>query len=251
MQPSTSADALNQLSQYQGSLQTPQQAMDAANQQFGVSGAKQTATGLQGAIQNTTNLLNQVAPSVYGRTGNSLVTTAQASKQIDNASAPLQQTLTKQGTDYDNAEKNYEDLVGQSQDFTKNSLDAQNTKLGLLQNIYSDLYTKESDASKLAEQQREYDQSLADQKAARAATASASQGGLSGLSSLTTPSASSTSDPLKTRAASTVNDLLRQNGNIVQTTYNAIKKSASNGNTYDQLKLQLLNTIRPDLAKSK
>lgn len=153
--PTTSGDALTQLQQYQGSLQSPQQALDAAKGTLGVNAAQSTATGLQGAIQNTTNLLNQVAPSVYGRTGNSLVTTAQAGQQINNESAPLQQNLAKEGTDYSNAEDNYKNLLDEANTEATNTISGQNSKESALQGIYNDLYGKESDDAKLAEQERE------------------------------------------------------------------------------------------------
>lgn len=162
--PSTSADALAQLNQYSGTLQTPQAAMDAAKSSLGVNAAQSTATGLQGAIQNTTNLLNQVAPSTYGRTQNSLVTDAQADQQIANSSAPLQKTLDKEGTDYGNAEDSYKTLLGEADTEATNTISDQANREGYLQNIYSDLSAKEQNdianqlnQQKLAEQAREAD----------------------------------------------------------------------------------------------
>lgn len=253
--PATSQDALNQLTQYQGSLQSPQAALDAAKGSLGVAGAQSTATGLQGAIQNTTNLLGQVAPSVYGRTGNSLVTTAQAGQQIQNAEAPLNATLAKEGTDYGNAEQNYHDLLGQADTEAQNTLSDQSTREGYLQNIYNDLYGKETDASKLAEQQREFDQQL---QASKDASASSTAGlasllGGSSTSAATTPAAGGTLSGGKTsdQAASAVHSLLQTNDpNTIINTYNAIKSSAAKGNSYDAAKLQLLQQFAPGLFKN-
>jgi hypothetical protein len=190
-----SQQALQELQTYQGSLQTPQQAMDAANQTLGVTGAQNNVSGLRSAVQNTTSLLGQVAPNVYGRTQNSLVTSAQAGRQIQNESAPLQTTLGKETGDLNTAEDDYRTLVGQAQSQANNTLSAQNSKLGFLQNIYEDLYGKEKDAAALAEERRQFDADQAYKQAALKASSSSGSSGLSGLSSLLGSAGSSPATP--------------------------------------------------------
>lgn len=156
MNPTTSQQALTQLQGAQQAQQTPQQLTDAANTQFGVNGAQQQVTGLRSAIQNTTNLLNQVAPGVMGRTGNSLVTSAQANRIIQNEQAPISATLGKQTTDYTNAENDYKDLLGKAESSAQLNAAGQQQKMSYLQQLYSDLYGQEQDAAKSAEAQREF-----------------------------------------------------------------------------------------------
>jgi hypothetical protein len=194
MPAATSTDALKELQTYQQSLQTPEAAMQAANKQYGVDSAQQNVQGLRGAIQRTTGLLQQVAPSVYGRTQNSLVTNAQATRQIGNEQAPIQQNLQNLGGQYSTASEDYRDLTGKAQSQAANTLQAQNGQLSFLQSIYQNLAGQEQVAkeeayrqAQLAEQKRQFDASLAEQRAARAAAsrASANPGlDLGGLASL-------------------------------------------------------------------
>src|SRR5258708_9369943 len=108
----TSGQALQGMQNFAGSMLTPQAAADQANKQYGVDAAQGQVQGLRGAIQNTTDLLNKVAPSVMGRVGNSLVTDAQANRQITNEQAPLNTQLNTETTDYSNANTDYHAAVG-------------------------------------------------------------------------------------------------------------------------------------------
>lgn len=180
MNPTTSGQALTNLQQYQSGMQTPDQSLQNADQSLGVNQAQQQVSGLRGAIQNTTNLLNQVAPSVYGRTQNSLVTDAQATGQINNAEAPLNSQLNTENTNYSNANSDYTNLEQQAEAQASAEQTGQNNQLSALQNIYSDLYTQESNAAQQAEAEREFNA----QQATANAAASSDNGLGSELSSL-------------------------------------------------------------------
>src|ERR1039458_10219473 len=142
----TSQQALGGLQSFQGSMQSGSDMLKSDQQALGVPQAGQEVSGLRQAITNTTNLLNQVAPSVYGRTGGSLVTDAQATKQIGNEQAPLNTQLNKENTDAGNAATNYQDLLSQAT--TQANLDqtGQQNKLTGLEGIYNSLYGQEKDA---------------------------------------------------------------------------------------------------------
>lgn len=156
MGPTTSAGALQQLQQYQQSAKTPDQAFTEANQQFGVPAAQQTLTGLRGALQQTTNLLGNVAPSVMGRTQNSLVTDAQSNRIIGNEQQPIQQNLSKLGTSYGNAQEDFQTASGQANQRAQATLTGQQGQLSYLQNLYNSLVSQEQQAAQLAEQQRQF-----------------------------------------------------------------------------------------------
>lgn len=168
----TSAQALSNLQGFQKSEMSPQAAMDQSNQQMGVPQAQQQVTGLRGAINNTTNLLNQVAPSVYGRTANSLVTDAQATHMISNEQQPLNTQLNKEQTDYTNANSDYQNALSQSEARANAILSGQQNQESYLQNIYNDLAQKEQSDAQMAQQQRQFDATLAESRAARAAAGS-------------------------------------------------------------------------------
>lgn len=190
MPPATdSGTALKNLQGYQASIQTPQQVADSANKALGVDSAQANVQGLRGAIQRTTGLLNQVAPSVYGRTGNSLVTSAQATRQIGNESAPIAANLQSQSQDYGNAEQDYQTLLSKSQAQAAGTLQGQQGQLSFLQQIYQNLAQQEQ-AQKdeafrqatLAENKRQADLSASTARANAVSAASPSFGG--GLASL-------------------------------------------------------------------
>lgn len=161
--PTTSAQALTNLQQFQTGAKSPTDFLNQAQNQYNVSGAQQNVTGLQSAIQNTTNLLNNVAPSVMGRTGNSLVTSAQAGRQIQNEQAPINTNLQQQNTDLGNAQSAFTTANTQADTAANLGLQGQTNQQSYLQNIYNALYKQEQDAAasqleqqKLAEQAREF-----------------------------------------------------------------------------------------------
>lgn len=177
MNPTTSSDALNQLQTQESQSQNPNDILSSQKQQLGVDSAQQTVNGLQGAINNTTKLLQQVAPSVMGRTGNSLVTQGQATRQIENEQAPISTNLGNEETQYNQAGQNLNQLQSQAQQAASGIYQGQQDKIGYLQNIYNSLYGKEQDTAKQAAdaqaaavQQKQFEESLAAQKSAAAAS---------------------------------------------------------------------------------
>lgn len=154
MQPNSQA-ALAQLQQTQAQSQDPNTILSGQRQQLGVNAAQDTVTGLRGAINNTTNLLKQVAPSIMGRTANSLVTNAQATGQIANAQRPIAQNLSEQGTQYSEAEGNLNRLNQRAQEAASGIYAGQQDKLSYAQNLYNTLYQKERDAQAQADAERD------------------------------------------------------------------------------------------------
>jgi hypothetical protein len=149
--------------------------MAQANSQFGVGQAQQQVQGLRTSLQNTNNLLQQVAPSVMGRTANSLVTSAQANRQIQNEQAPLNTQFNQEDQAYSNANQDYQSALQQADQLANANLGFQGQHQSYLQGIYNDLYTQEQNAAQLAADKYAADASV---KAAGASGASPSFGGL-------------------------------------------------------------------------
>lgn len=177
MQPANSGQALAQLESAQSSQQTPQQLMSSADTSLGVPAAQQQVSGLRQAITNTTNLLNNVAPTVYGNTQNSLVTSSQAGQQINNASAPIEKTLSGQNSDLTSDQSNLSDLLSQANSQASLGEQSQSDNLTNLENIYKDLYGQEQDAAATKEKQaedaesaREFNASLSEKATSSAAS---------------------------------------------------------------------------------
>lgn len=163
--------ALATLQQQQASYKDPNAILAEQRNQLGTQNAQNTVTGLRGAIDNTTKLLKQVAPGVMGRTANSLVTSGQANRIIQNESAPIQQSLSDQGEKYNRASEDYNKLESEAERQAAGVADAQANKLSYAQNLYNLLYQREQDAATKAFEERKYQDAL---------KAAASSGGSSG-----------------------------------------------------------------------
>lgn len=185
MNPANSAEALTAVQQAQSTAQDPNAYLAKQRQQLGVDDAQTTVNGLRGAINNTTKLLQQVAPSIMGRTASSLVNAAQAQRQIANEQAPISTTLNEQGGQYTEANQNLSQLQDRASQAAAGEYQGQQDKLSYLQNIYNTLYQREQD-----EQTR--------QDALKAAAASAFNFGGGGE---TTPTSGVTGAPQINRAA--------------------------------------------------
>jgi len=151
--PSTSQDALTQLQQTQANSKGAADILNSQKQQYGVQGAQDTVQGLRGAITNTTRLLNQVAPSVMGRTANSLVTSAQANRQVANEQQPIAQNLNQQTQDYGNAQSDYDRALQQATGAANMEYGDQQNKLSYMQNLYNTLFSREESAKQAAAQE--------------------------------------------------------------------------------------------------
>lgn len=244
----TSAQALANLQQYQSTEKAPQDILTSQEQSLGVPAAQQQVQGLRGAIQNTTTLLNNVAPSVYGRTQNSLETNAQANANISNEQAPLSATLSKQNTDYGNQESDLQNLLSQSGTLAGLQQQGQTGQENYLQGIYNDLYGKETDSAKLAEQAREANLSASTAAGSAAANNDYLGALLGGSSSGSAPAGNLTGGKTSDQAYSDVEGLLKQNNlGALVSNFGGISKSAGYGNTYDQAKLQILKTLAPGI----
>ena len=149
----TSSEALSQLQAQQATNQGAGDYLSAAETNLGVGDAKNTVKGLRSSIDNTTKLLAQVAPSVMGRTSGSLVTNAQATRQIGNEQAPINKNLTTLGGQYTQSSQDLSQLQTEAEKQASAQYQSQQDKNSYLQNLYNTLYKQEQD--QIAQQQAE------------------------------------------------------------------------------------------------
>lgn len=179
-QATNSGQALQNLQSFQGQMKSPDQMLSGQEQSLGVPGAQQQVSGLRQAITNTTNLLNNVAPSVEGRTANSLVTSGQQNRMIANEQAPINTQLKQQGQDFSNASSSLDQLLREAG--TRASLESagQTQQLGLLDSVYRDLASREA-AQSAAQLEREKLQNALDVANIRARASNSSGAALAAL----------------------------------------------------------------------
>ena len=186
MNPQNSQQALQTLQQAQSSALNPDAFLQQQENALGVSNQRDTVQGLRGALNNTTKLLQQVAPSVMGRTQGSLVTNAQATRQISNEQAPIAQNLNNQNQAYRQAAQDLSDLQARAQQAAQLQYAGQQDRLSYLQNLYNNYYQREQDEANRQEQIRQFNENLAAQRAAASAN-SLNFGGSSGGSAASAP----------------------------------------------------------------
>lgn len=145
-----SASLANQISQYD---KTPVNSVDALNSamaQYGVPEMRQQVAGLNTTITNTQNALNNVDPSVTGRTQGSLVTEAQREKQVNNERAPIAQQLTSQQGALGTATNGLSDAEKNAELLATNKVNDYNTGRQALVDQYNMTTARETAAAQAA-----------------------------------------------------------------------------------------------------
>ncbi len=239
--PPNSAAALTNLQQTQAASQDPNTILSGQRQQLGVDQAQNTVTGLRGAINNTTQLLKQVAPSVMGRTANSLVTNAQATRQIGNEQAPLNQNLSEENTNLGSATQDLNTLNDKAQQAATGIYQGQQDKLSYAQNLYNTLYQKEKDAQATQQAEADRQEQIRQFNASLAASKAKNAGSGIDLSSLFGGAAASSVPNVQDQAYKSVQQFLGQGRTRAESDYLATLASANKGNAMDKLKVQLYN----------
>lgn len=163
-----SAALAQKLTDYDANPVTATTALNTALGTFGVPEIRNTVSGLRTTVANTTNALNEVDPSVTGRTQGSLVTEAQRAAQVNNERAPIAQNLTDENNSLNENQQALTDALGEATTSANNAVSDYNSGRTALQDEYNDTYQREQDTAKSAadaaasaEQQREFNVSQA------------------------------------------------------------------------------------------
>lgn len=162
-----SAALAAKLADYDANKVTSTDALNKALATFGVPEIRNTVSGLRTTVANTTNSLNNVDPSVTGRTQGSLVTEAQRQKQVSNERAPIAQQLDSQGKALTDQQQALQEAMGQATQTATNEVNDYNTGRTALQSEYDTTYKREQDTASAARQaaadaesKRQFDESL-------------------------------------------------------------------------------------------
>lgn len=190
-----SATLASQLASYDANPVTAANALNTALGQFGVPEIRNTVSGLRTTVANTTNALNNVDPSVTGRTQGSLVTEAQRQRQVSNERAPIADQLQSQGSQLSDQEKALQDALSQATTQSSNQVNDYEAGRSRLQSEYDTAYKREQDTATAqaaqaaaAEQVREFNAGLSAKSSSSGGSASSSdvKGAIQqGLSSVT------------------------------------------------------------------
>jgi acetyl/propionyl-CoA carboxylase alpha subunit len=167
-----SAALAAQIADYDSKRVNSTDALNKALTTYGVPEIRNTVSGLRSTVANTTNALNQVDPSVTGRTSGSLVTEAQRSRIVNNERAPIAQQLQAQGGQLSDQQQALKDALDQATTTANNEVNDWTTGRSALQSQYDTEYKREQDSADAARQsaaaaesKRQFDMQLAASKA--------------------------------------------------------------------------------------
>lgn len=245
MQPPSSAAALQSLTDYNTNRQSAQDIQTQADNQYDLPGYNSRLSTIRGLVGNLQSSVDAVDPSVTGRTSGSFVTEGQRSALVNKEQAPILSNLAKENTALSTEQAGQQNAQSLASQMASAITSQDQTKYQSLLDQYNGVVAAEA----ATEQKREFDANLAQQQAAAKAAASASSAGGYDLSSLLNsfnpqPAATLTGGKTKDDAQSAVQALIgTKNNQLILNTINAIAKSAGYGNTYDQAKLELLQSL--------
>jgi hypothetical protein len=150
----TSADAYNQLQDFNSKRVNPDQAISDAESKYGVPGLSSQLGALRTLTSNLETSIGNVDPSVTGRTQGSLVTEAQRQRIVNNERQPLAEQ-------YNQTTRNYADIGDQYNRASSLAQNTANARLSDQENSYQHLFgqyqslvQQEQAAAQLAEARR-------------------------------------------------------------------------------------------------
>lgn len=151
-----SQEALAELQALQNSAQNPLDVYNQQQQAFGVGDVRQRVGSIRNTLLNTENALNQVDPSVTGRTSGSLVTEAQRQRLVNLERQPLAAQYGQQQGALSNEQATLSDLLGQAANQSNMIFQGQQQKIGNAKDIYQALTAREAEQRRQAEADRAF-----------------------------------------------------------------------------------------------
>lgn len=177
-----SATLAKQIASYDAAPVTSTSALNEALGQFGVPEIRKTVSGLRSTVANTSAALDNVDPSVTGRTQGSLVTEAQRQKQVANERAPIAGQLTKFSGALSDNERTLQDALGQATAVASNRVADYTRGRDALQSQYDTTYKREQDAA-AAEANRQALELQRQQSASKSSSSAAAKQDMSSAAS--------------------------------------------------------------------
>lgn len=175
----TAADAAAQLETFNKSRVNPEAALSTAESKYGVGALQGQLDSLRSLSSNLKRGIDNVAPSVQGRTQGSLVPQAALDAITNNERQPLVKQFNDVGGQLSDTGSQYQNATGLASNYANSLLDSDKQRYGELFGQYQTLSEQERATAQAAEQRRQFDATLAEQQASRKASAASSGAGLS------------------------------------------------------------------------
>lgn len=240
------ATIANQIAEYDKNRKSSNDVLNEAMSKYGIPEIRSRVAGLRTTLSNTESALNNVDPSVTGRTQGSLVTEAQRQRQVANERAPIAEQYGQQSRALGVESANQSDALSAAKLLAENQINDYNMGRSALQSRYDIANTQESERRRREEADRAF--AFQQDQARRAATQVAGYS-LGGGVAQKTPAASA--PPTNALQQDAYNDVrtrtTSQNDAQLRSDYAATAKSAGFGNARDKTKLEFYAALRPDL----
>lgn len=131
---------------YQKGMSNPLDLYNKQTTNLGVGDVRGRVNSLNTTLLNTENALNQVDPSVTGRTQGSLVTEAQRNRLVNLERQPIAAQYGQQSNQLNTQQANLRDLLGQASNMSNLEMQGQQNKLQALGDIYNKEFTRQQTA---------------------------------------------------------------------------------------------------------
>jgi hypothetical protein len=153
----TSAEVAQQLAKYDANKKSSADVLNSAMTQFGVPEIRQRVAGLRTTLGNTENALNNVDPSVTGRTSRSLVTEAQRSRIVNKEREPIAAQYGQQSRALGDESANLSEQSRAAQMLAEGQMNDYTTGRNALQSQYADTVASETEQRRKLEADRAYE----------------------------------------------------------------------------------------------
>lgn len=249
--PPSSQAALSSLTDFSNTRKSAQDITTQAQQQYGVPDSSARLSTIRGLVGNLQSSVNAVDPSVTGRTSGSFVTEGQRQALVNKERTPILGQLGEENTALGNEQQNFNTSSSLASQLASSVLSQDQTKYqGLL-----DQYNAAVASEKAAEDKRQFEATLAEQKRQADLTAkSAASGGagsynlaglLGGGATASSPSTTPNVSPVEQEAYNDVAGRRGQTPEQIKSDFNATRVSANYGNQKDKLKLTYYYELFP------
>lgn len=145
-----------QLATYDAGRKSSADILNSAMSQYGVPEIRSRVAGLRTTLSNTESALNNVDPSVTGRTSRSLVTEAQRQRMVANERAPIAAQYGQQQGALSNESANLNDEQQAAQALAQGQIQDYTTGRNALQSQYDAAVSREAEVRRQQEADRAY-----------------------------------------------------------------------------------------------
>lgn len=150
----TSAEIAQQLAAFDANRKSSADVINEAMSQYGVPEIRSRVAGIRTTLANTENALNNVDPSVTGRTSRSLVTEAQRSRIVNKEREPIAAQYGQQSRALSDESANLNEQQRAAEMLAQGRIADYTTGRNALQSQYNDTLSRENELRRQAEADR-------------------------------------------------------------------------------------------------